>query len=69
MKDFLIVGGIFTAIFFLMFAVISAIVYPINWYSCSARWSGTYSTQYGLMSGCRVYVQEKWIPEKNLREF
>lgn len=44
------------------------LVWAANAWTCSARWSGTYETDYGLMSGCRVLVDGKMFPEDRVRE-
>jgi hypothetical protein len=36
-------------------------------YSCTARWQGTYEAEFGMLSGCRVKVDGKFLPEANVR--
>lgn len=39
-----------------------------NRYKCAAEWDNTYQTQYGFWSGCRVKIDDKWVPAQNVRE-
>lgn len=68
MKEDVLFGLAFT---FLALVVVGGLLllsaFFNNW-SCSSRWSGTYQTEYGIMSGCRVKVDNKWMPERNLRQ-
>lgn len=34
---------------------------------CGARWSGTYETEWGMLTGCRVKINERWYPETVVR--
>lgn len=37
--------------------------------SCSARWSGVYATDWGLLSGCRVSIGGRLVPDDVYRVF
>lgn len=41
---------------------------PIQKANCKARWEGTFNTKYTFISGCRIEVDNKWIPESAYRE-
>jgi hypothetical protein len=47
-------------------AISTALFYGAR-YSCSARWSGAYETEYSLTAGCRVNVDGKLFPEERVR--
>ena len=35
--------------------------------ACPTRWDRP--TQWGPLQGCRVWVDGRWVPEQNVREF
>ena len=37
-------------------------------YACGARWSD-FQSQYGVVSGCQVKVDGRWVPEDRVRQF
>lgn len=34
---------------------------------CTARWDGTYPHKWGILSYCMVQIDNKWMPEENVR--
>lgn len=51
-----------------LLTMITVSVFYFERASCTARWNGTFDTQFNLYSKCRIFVDGKWIPEKNYRE-
>lgn len=51
----------------LLLVVIIAVARPIAGYACSARWSPDYEAEYFWFGGCKVKVNGKFMPEKNVR--
>jgi hypothetical protein len=50
-------------------ALAATLVYFLDRPSCYARWAGSYETEWGFLSGCRVKVGDQWLPEKSVRKF
>ncbi len=63
------------AIFFgIVLFFVSLLFYGANYLagvSCKSRWENSgFNSKYSLQTGCLVEVSKnKWIPEKNYREF
>ncbi len=53
----------------IVLAMFLGLAYAVSAATCHFRWSGTYQTQFGLIAGCRVNINGKWIPEDRVREF
>lgn len=52
------------------FASLVTIEAGLNEYSCTKTWSMSNTpTHYTIMTGCMIKVDNKWISEKNYREF
>lgn len=66
-KENLIVFGGIAGLVVAFVVVILTITYVGNRIACHYRWEGTYTTEYGLFSGCRVQKDGKWLPERTIR--
>lgn len=43
--------------------------YAFDAAACSAKWAGTYPSDYSFLAGCRIEVAPgKWLPADNYRE-
>lgn len=49
-------------------AGVAAAGYAFKSASCGWRWSGAYETSYSALSGCKVVIDGKTIPEANVRQ-
>ena len=60
---------IISAVIFLAFtAVVVGGVILLEAKGCENRWEGTYQTDWSMLGGCRVKVDDKFLPEANVRE-
>lgn len=71
-KDFILaLLELLAAILFFVVPII-AVLWLTFWamsLGCHARWGDSgFESKYGIISGCRVQVHGKWIPEERYRE-
>lgn len=63
-KDILIVTGI--SVVFI--ALLLGLAYALEAISCRQKWADSgFDSQYSFFSGCRIYVEDKWIPDNRYR--
>lgn len=49
------------------FLIVDSIAYVVASYQCEWRWSGAYQSEYTIFSGCRVKINDKWLPDSVVR--
>ena len=55
---------------FFGFAALFTLEAAANEYSCTKTWNMSNTpSQYSIMTGCMIKIDDKWIPAKNYREF
>jgi hypothetical protein len=56
--------------FCIIVLVLGGLVLFVELSICKAKWEGSgFDYEYGIWSGCRIKVDDKWLPEKNYRKF
>ncbi len=56
-------------LFGLPLGVLLAICLFVSSWVCNATWNESgYASKYGIVSGCRVQKDGRWIPEERFRE-
>lgn len=69
MRELVGYGILTIAIIIVTLGISIGLIIPLNYYSCIAKWDGTFEVSYGFTQGCRINVDGKWIPENNYRQF
>lgn len=60
-------GEILFAIFLVVFIIFGGLY--LDSVSCKSKWEGSgFPSSWTFLGGCKIYVDDKWIPENNYRE-
>ena len=68
LKEFVIAVMIIIVGLLVFVGILGTGVYYMNSARCKARWEQSYEVQYGFWTKCLVKVNDKWLPERNVRE-
>ena len=57
-------GLVFTLV---LVGIMFGALFGLGKFQCYSKWSDSYETDHQMFKGCRVKINDKWIPVSNVR--